>query len=119
MNNDLFKQWGMGAFLGYDVFCCYGSDNVIEGALIIETIGEVGKFDSDFEACRQAEKDGIKFINDIEGLEKGLYIDTKENRKICLQALKESNKYHIDNLIFNSVKEGNLGYWKRYFKHFD
>jgi hypothetical protein len=39
--------------------------------------------DTDEDACMQAEKDGVKFINDIEGIDKRRYIDTPKNRMLC------------------------------------
>ena len=54
-------------------------------------------FDNDFDACRQAEKDGVKFINDMDGLEKGRYVDTPENRRICAAYLAEHPEARIEN----------------------
>ena len=36
--------------------------------------------ETDEDACVQAEKDGVRFINDIEGVDKRRYIDTPLNR---------------------------------------
>lgn len=101
---------------GYDVFQCEGSVSVIDGALVIELINDVGKFDNDFEACRQAEKDGIKFINDVDELEKGCYIDTLENRKHCIEMLKRFPEYRVPNLIKATP---NWVYWEEYKKLFE
>lgn len=96
---------------GYGIFACYNSDTCIEGAEVIEAIGELNEeFDygfefGDFSACRQAEVDGVKFINDIKGLEKGYYIDTPENRKFCSKELLEHPKYRIENWLFKKEFE--------------
>ena len=73
---------------GYGVFCATGSDFYITNALHIEKIDEVNKFSDDEEAAEQAKKDGILFINDMEGIEKDIYIDTEENRNIIIEFLK-------------------------------
>lgn len=101
---------------GYDIFEVSGSNSVINGALVVEFINDVAKFNSDLEVCRQAELDGIKFINDIEGLEKGCYVDTEANRKHCLEFLKKHPDYRIENLI--SIEGENSLYYQRYKKYF-
>jgi len=99
---------------GYSIFVICGiSTSVIEGALMVEAIGDIGKFESDFEACRQAEKDGVKFINDIDGLEKGCYVDTKENRERCIKALELNPNLRIE----NQIQEHADG-WEEYKEHF-
>lgn len=106
---------------GYGIFACYNSDTCIEGAEVVEAIGELNEeFDygfecSDFKACRQAEIDGVKFINDIKGLEKGYYIDTPENRKLCIKELSEHPEYRIENWLF---KEEFKMYKELYIKTF-
>ena len=101
---------------GYGTFVCDDSKYIIPDTIIVERIDEVNKFESDWDACRQAEKDGISFINDIDGLEKGLYIDTKENREKCIKYLQENPKYLIENLMKDeSMKE----YWDNYKKYFN
>lgn len=71
----------------------------IPDALQIDRIDMLGYYDTLDEALEQAEKDGVKFINDMPGLEKGLYIDTPENRKICSQALEASPNLRIENIL--------------------
>lgn len=94
---------------GYDVFCesCV-SDNTIDGALTICRVDALycdDRFDyginDDMEACEQAEKDGVKFINDVDGLERGRYIDTPENRKHCKQYIAEYPDARIENWLFS------------------
>lgn len=102
---------------GYEMFACYGSDSVIEGAIIVEEIGDINKFNSDWDACRQAEKDGVKFINDIDGLEKGCYVDTPDNRKHCIEMLEKYPEYRVENLIKNSGDY--CDYWDKYKKYFE
>jgi len=83
---------------GYDIFQSDGSEYFIDGALIVEKIDSMNLFKNDFEACRQAEKDGvIMFINDIDGLEKGCYVDTPTNRKYCIEMIKKYPQYRIEN----------------------
>lgn len=77
---------------GYGIFYTEGSDFYIENALHIEKIDRLNKFSDDEEATEQAKKDGILFINDIEGIEKDVYIDTEENRKIIIEFLKDTMK---------------------------
>lgn len=100
---------------GYGEFYCSGSNSVIDGALIIEKIDAVNKFESDWDASRQAEKDGVKFINDINGLEKGSYIDTLENRKLCTEMLEKYPEYRIENLM-NKFPDNE--YWESYNTYF-
>jgi len=93
---------------GYVVCAVYNSDIIIEGAEIVECIDELVNehdygFKDDFGACRQAEKDGVKFINDIDGLEKGCYIDTPKNREICTEALKKYPEFRVENWLFKST----------------
>jgi hypothetical protein len=100
---------------GYDKFEVYSSSTVIDRAIVIEAIADVEKFDSDWEACRQAEKDGIEFINDVDGLEKGCYIDTPENRKHCIEMLNKYPEYRIESLMKENPENE---YWKTYRKYF-
>lgn len=124
MINDLMKDYGWTreeTINGYSIFACYNSDTVVEGAEIIEVIGELqdefdyGFEEDDFSACRQAELDGVKFINDIDGLEKGCYIDTPENRELCIKELAEHPQYRIENWLF---KEGSEHYRDLYIETF-
>lgn len=118
VNNETLECLGVGAILGYCVSLSDGFEGYVPHTLIIDKIDDINKFNSRFEASRQAEKDGIKFINDIEGLEKGLYIDTKENREICLKALKESDKYNINRIIADDLKNNkNIKWWAMYFEY--
>ncbi len=79
---------------GYDVF---GSD-YMGGALHIERIDIMDVFNTDLEASEQAEKDGIKLINDlpdcIDDEDMARFIDTQENRKIISKHIKK--KYNVD-----------------------
>lgn len=75
---------------GYEVFY---SDEIMSGALHIQRLDVVMKFNSDREASIQAEKDGIKLIHDLPILEThedfAYFIDTKENREIIREHLKQ------------------------------
>lgn len=108
------NAWGVDAVeRGYDIFTCSGSDVIVEGALVVEMISELDRFESDFEACRQAEKDGVKFINDVDGLEKGCYVDTPENRALCVEMLKENPGYRVENWL-----DVNSDFGRKYVEHF-
>jgi hypothetical protein len=102
---------------GYEIFQCDGSESVIDGALIVEAIGVVNKFESDWDACRKAELDGVKFINDVDGLEKGCYVDTPENRQHCIEMIKKYPEYRVENLM--AINESSNEYWDNYRKHFN
>lgn len=101
---------------GYDFFEATGSTSIIDGAIVVESISDVGLFESDWDACREAEKDGVKFINDVEGLEKGCYVDTPDNREHCINMLKIHSKYNVSNLIKEDGEDS--PYWVRYKKYF-
>ena len=78
---------------GYGIF----TSDYMNGALHIELIGDIDDichmYDNDYEASKQAEKDGIKIIHDlpIENNDKdyGYFIDTIKNRKIIQKHLLE------------------------------
>lgn len=90
------------------------SSSFISSARVIGTDPQFGLFSDNWEACRQAEKDGIKFINDMPGLEKGYYIDTPENRELCEKELLRKPELRIQNWI--DVDDGEWG--TRYVAHF-
>lgn len=78
---------------GYGVFIANGSEYYIPGAEHIERIDEVNKFEDDYEAAIQAEKDGIKLINNTPFIPNRVYIDTPENRDIIEKALEKYPEY--------------------------
>ena len=61
--------------------------------------------ETDEDACAQAEKDGVKFINDIEGVDKHRYINTPKNRRLCeaLYGRTETTKNEIDADIIRHI----------------
>lgn len=82
--NDIVRMWGAeNCNKGYDVFNYDGT-----GLLEIEAIGDVGAFDSDDEAVKQAVLDGIEIIP-LEQLPINMpknmrfygWVDTEENRR--------------------------------------
>ena len=83
------------------------SSAVIPNAMHIEHVPQLATFDCVWDACRQAEKDGVMFINDMEGLEKGFYVDTPENRKICADGLKQYPNLRIENWL--DIEDGDWG----------
>lgn len=59
---------------------------------------------TDEDACVQAEKDGVKFINDIEGVDKRRYIDTPLNRWLLeVYARTTTKKSEIDADIIRHI----------------
>lgn len=100
---------------GYMTITCQGdSGSDIPGALCVQRVKELKIFDSDWDACRQAERDGTCFINDMDGLEKGYYIDTERNRAICKAALENNPNLRIENWL--DPEDG--GWGTRYQKYF-
>lgn len=75
---------------GYGIFTSEGSDFYIPNAEHIEMIDEEAIFGDDEEACKQAEKDGVKLIYGVSGVPDGVYIDTAGNR----DAIKKSLELH-------------------------
>ena len=79
----------------YAVTICNGASDCIPNAEHIERIDELveklGKLDEidDFVAAQMAKADGIKLIDDIDGIYKDFYVDTKENRKIIRKYMEE------------------------------
>lgn len=75
---------------GYDIF---EDEDCTLTVCRIDDLYYSDKFDyginCDEDACEQAAKDGVKFVNDIKGLEKNRYIDTPENRELCKQYVVE------------------------------
>lgn len=73
---------------------CNASDCVPD-AIHIERVDEIlekiGVYDDvdDFEAAKIAQSDGIKLIDDIEGIYENFYVDTKDNRKIIEDYIAE------------------------------
>lgn len=111
---EMIEEWGIdGVEKGYAEYQVMNSDNTVDKAVVIEMIGDLARFDGDFEACRQAEKDGVKFINDMDGLEKGCYVDTPWNREHCQFMLKENPEYRITNWL-----DLQSDYGKKYVEHF-
>lgn len=75
------------------------SATVLPDTRIIERIDVLDMFDNDFEASRQAELDGFcKFINDMPDVEKGLYVDTPENRAAVAKSLEENPGYTLSSM---------------------
>ena len=79
----------------YVVAICNGASDCIPNAEHIERIDEVAvklgivdTFD-DFDAAKMAKADGIKLIDDIEGIYKDFYVDTEKNRKIIREYMEE------------------------------
>ena len=79
----------------YTVTICNGASDCIPNAEHIERIDELverlGKLDEidDFVAAQIAKADGIKLIDNIEGIYKDFYVDTEENRRIIHEYMEE------------------------------
>lgn len=99
---------------GYAVFNS-GNDEYIEGARYIADIGSLKMYEGTFDACRQAELDGVNFINDMDGLEKGVYIDTPENRKVCDEYILVKPEYCVENMM---AKSPDSRHWEKYREHY-
>ena len=79
----------------YAIAICNGASDCIPDAEHIERVDELverlGKLDEidDFVAAQMAKADGIKLIDDIEGIYKDFYVDTEENRRIIYKYMEE------------------------------
>lgn len=89
----------------------------IDNALHVKSIDSLLQYQSDWEACRMAEKQGVRFINDMPGLEKGYYIDTPENREICKQALIEHPEFRVENWLDPGDGEWGTRYAQSFMEH--
>lgn len=72
-------DYGVGNSCGY-----------IEGALYVHTDVRVLRFSSDFAAAIEAEKFGVKFIDDVPFLPVHIFVDTPDNRAVILRALEDN-----------------------------
>lgn len=81
---------------GYAIF----TGDLGNGAEHIEKIDSIDAFESDEEAAKQAEKDGIKIIHDIKFDESniGYYLDTPKNRQLLKELGYESNNDRLKEL---------------------
>lgn len=69
------------------------SEFYIPYALHIQKNDSLMLVDTDDEASRDAERDGIKLIYGMEGVPNGVYLDTPENRDIIKQSLEDFPEY--------------------------
>lgn len=63
---------------------------------LCEQLGITDELD-DFEAAKEAQIDGIKLIDNIEGIYPNLYVDSPENRKI-INSYLENHSYTVDKI---------------------
>ena len=82
----------------------------VPGAVHVETIAALRTHYSDWDACRQAEKDGVPFINDMPGLEKGCYVDTVANRAYCSEMLQTYPDLRIEQWIRQADEDWSYRY---------
>lgn len=101
---------------GYAIF----TGTLGNGAEHIEKIDSIDAFESDEEAAKQAEKDGIKIIHDITFDESniGYYIDTPKNRQLLKELGYESNNDRLKELrslciesAYNEDTDSELDYY--------
>jgi len=90
---NLVRDYGETAVRGYGFFICGENEMPLEH---IERIDELGIYDDDHEASRQAEKDGVKilethFVNEPFSYYNGTILDTESNRKL-LETLQAENE---------------------------
>lgn len=88
----------------YPLFLIYESDDLqVPHALAVAPTFEPN---ADYEqALKEA---GVTTIDDIDGLEPGLYLDTKANRKLCHEVLEKEPQYRIK----NCADEEDIRYWQ-------
>ena len=68
---------------GYVLAVCEDADDpYICGALHVERDDSVWLYETDEEAARAAERDGVKLLYGIPYVEDGVYLDTPENRRL-------------------------------------
>lgn len=96
----------------------YPRHMVIEDAEYVSSIFGIdfsskSGFWNDFDCCRKAEKNGIKLINDMPGLEKGRYVDTPKNRELCIHVLETDPRYRVENWLETYTQFGHA-YVKEY-----
>lgn len=65
------------------------SDFYIPYAEHIERNDDLMIVEDDIQASREAEKDGVKLIYNMDGVPNGVYIDTLENRKVIVEQLEK------------------------------
>ena len=68
---------------GYVITACQDADDpYICGALHVERDDSSWMYESDDEAARAAERNGVKLLYGIPYVEDGVYLDTPENRRL-------------------------------------
>ena len=79
---------------GYLIVTCDDSDFYIADALHVERNDSLvpWMYEDDIAAAKAAERDGIKLIYGMKGVEDGTYLDTPDNRRILKNALRENSR---------------------------
>lgn len=93
---------------GYLICTADNSSFYIPNAEHIERNDELGLVEDDIQASKEAEKDGIKLIYNMEGVPNGVYIDTLENREIIKEMLEkfpEYKKYGYKEKVSNKMRD--------------
>ncbi len=74
---------GRGTSKGYVFAVCRNADDsYICGVLHVERDGHTWIYETDEDAARAAERDGVKLLYGIPYVQDGIYLDTSENRRI-------------------------------------
>lgn len=80
-------------------------------AATVLAIPEIGWFDTDEEARRQAREDGYFFIDNLHGIEKGIYLDAPEIRKMCKRQVELNPQYAIEAKIMRMIDGQRYAYY--------
>lgn len=83
------------------------------GCLMIRNVPEAKEFPSGIEAAIAARKNGVRFLDDVEGLQKGLIVEEDGKREICEKVLENYPAYRVKNL-YNPEES----YWKAYAEYY-
>jgi len=92
---------------GYYLKTSQGQKGIPEGTKYIENIYQLMKYDTPEAAAKQAEKDGIRIIHDLPGIDDWTYLDTPQNRRILTNHLK-NNTNTLTELIYDSERQKKL-----------
>lgn len=109
----LLARYGSGAVeQGYTLLES-SKDSLFPDCLMIVNIPETNEFPSGVEASVAARKNGVRFIDDVEGLQKGLIVEEAGKREVCKKILEQYPAYRVENLYHPEED-----YWKAYAEHY-
>lgn len=84
------------------------SEFYIPNALHVERNDELMLVENDVQACEEAQKDGVPFIDDMLYISNKTYVDTEENRNIITDYLFNNINDNKMKLYYLSSNEGTL-----------